>query len=110
MSLLAAPEVSSKRFELLREVAPGLRRLAIMADAGFPQAVLEMREVQAMARTLGIEVVTLEILRTEDIAPAFEAHKAQADAVYVVINELLNASRAQIVNFALGAATVDLRY
>ena len=45
---LVASEVSSKRFELLREVAPGLRRLAIMADACFPQAVLEMREVQAM--------------------------------------------------------------
>jgi putative tryptophan/tyrosine transport system substrate-binding protein len=100
---LVSSEVSSKRFELLREVAPGLRRLAIMADAGFPQAVLEMREVQAMARTLDIEVVTLEIRRAEDIAPAFEEHKAHADAVYVVINELLNASRARIVNLALGA-------
>ena len=55
------------------------------------------------ARTLDIEVVTLEIRRAEDIAPAFEEHKAHADAVYVVINELLNASRARIVNLALGA-------
>jgi len=100
---LVAPEVSSKRFGLLREVAPGICRLAIMADAGFPQAMLEMREVQAMARTLGIEVVTLEIRRADDIASAFEALKSQADAIYVVINELLNASRARIVNLALGA-------
>ena len=39
-----------KRLELLREVVPGLRRLAIMANAGYPAAVLEMGEVQAAAR------------------------------------------------------------
>jgi putative tryptophan/tyrosine transport system substrate-binding protein len=42
-------------------------------DAGYPAAVLEMAEVQATARTLGLEVTTLEIRRAEDIAPAFEA-------------------------------------
>jgi putative ABC transport system substrate-binding protein len=97
---LVAPEVSSKRFGLLRETVPGLRRLAIMADAGFPQAMLEMREVQEMARTLGIEVVTLEIRRAEDIAPAFESLNSKVDALYVVINELLNASRAHITTLA----------
>ena len=55
-----------------------------MANVGFPGAVLEMREVQAAARTLGLEVVTLEIRRAEDIAPAFEALKGRADALYVV--------------------------
>jgi hypothetical protein len=38
----------------LREVVPGLRRLAIMANVGAPGAVLEMREAQAAARTLGL--------------------------------------------------------
>lgn len=100
---LVAPEVSSKRFEFLREVAPSIRSLAIMADADFPPAMLELREVAAMARKLGIEVVTLEIRRAEDIAPAFETLKARADAIYVVINELLNASRARIVELAMSA-------
>ena len=68
----------------MREVVPGLRRLAIMANVGNPAAVLEMREVQAAARTLGLEVVTLEIRRAEDIAPAFEALKGRAEALYVV--------------------------
>jgi putative ABC transport system substrate-binding protein len=80
-----------------------LRRLAIMADAGFPQSVLEMNEVQGIARNLGIEVTRLEINSAEEIVPAFESHKAQVDALYVVINELLNASRARIVNLALAA-------
>jgi putative ABC transport system substrate-binding protein len=77
--------------------------LAIMADAGFPPAMLEMGEVEAMARTLGIEVITLEIRRAEDIAPAFEALNSKADALYVVINELLNASRVRITNLAEAA-------
>ena len=77
-------DLAGKRLELLREVVPGLRRLAILANVGNPAAVLEMREAQAAARTLGLEVALLEIRRAEDIAPAFEALKGRADALYVV--------------------------
>jgi len=55
-------DLAGKRVELLREIVPSLRRLAIMANAGYPAAVLEMAEAQATAHTLGLEVVTLEIL------------------------------------------------
>jgi ABC-type uncharacterized transport system substrate-binding protein len=61
-------DVAAKRLELLREVVPGLRRLAILANVGGPAVVLDMREVQATARTLGLEVITSEIRRGEDIA------------------------------------------
>ena len=54
LSILAT-DLAGKRLELLREVVPGLRRLAIMGNAGNPVAVLEMGEVQAAARTLGLE-------------------------------------------------------
>jgi ABC-type uncharacterized transport system substrate-binding protein len=60
-------ELAGKRLELLREVLPGLRRLAIMANIGSPIGVLEMSDVQAAARTLGIEVAPFEIRRAEDI-------------------------------------------
>ena len=56
---LQQTDLAGKRLELLREVVPGLRRLAIMANVGYPAAVLEMGEVQAAARTLGLEVATL---------------------------------------------------
>ena len=58
-------DVAAKRLELLREVVRDLRRLAILAHIDSPNAVLEMREVQAAARTLGFEVIPLEILRGE---------------------------------------------
>ena len=50
-------DVAAKRLELLREVVRDLRRLAIMGNVGSPDAVREMREVQAAARTLGLEVI-----------------------------------------------------
>ena len=52
-------DLAGKRLELLREVIPGLRRLAIMVNIDNPYAVLEMGEAQAAARTLDLEVATL---------------------------------------------------
>ena len=96
-------DTAGKRLELLRELVPRLRRLAIMGDVGFAQGVLEMDEVKATARTLGLEVTPLEIRRAEDIAPAFEALKAQADALYVAVNALTTSNRTRIITLALGA-------
>jgi putative ABC transport system substrate-binding protein len=98
-----ATDLAAKRLELLREVVPRLRRLAIMLNVGYPSAVLEMGEVQAAARALGIEVAPLEIRRAEDIAPAFDMLKPQADALYVVVDTLVSANRTRIITFALGA-------
>jgi putative tryptophan/tyrosine transport system substrate-binding protein len=71
-----------------------------MGNVGYPQAVLEMGEVQTVARTLGLELAPLEIRRVEDIAPAFEALKAQADALYVVGDALTFANLTRIITFA----------
>ena len=68
-------DIVGKRLELIREVVPGLRRWAIMANVGFPDAVMELGEVQATAKTLGLEFAVLEIRRADDIAPAFEGLK-----------------------------------
>jgi putative tryptophan/tyrosine transport system substrate-binding protein len=95
------PDVAAKRLELLREVVPGLRRLAILANVGGPAVVLDMREVQAAARTLGLEVITSEIRRGEDIVPAFEGLNGRADALYVCIDPLTNSHRVRINTLAL---------
>jgi putative tryptophan/tyrosine transport system substrate-binding protein len=100
---IQGPDLAGKRLELLREVLPRLRRLAIMADAGYPENVLERSKVQAPARTLDIEVAPLEIQRAEDIAPAFEVLKAQADALYVVGHPIVTANRTRIITLALSA-------
>jgi ABC-type uncharacterized transport system substrate-binding protein len=97
-----ANELAGKRLELLREVVPGLRRLAIMGNIGNPFTVLELGEVQAAARTLGLEVAMLEIRRAQDLAPAFESLKSRADALYVCTDALANTNRIRINIAALG--------
>ena len=100
---LQAPDIAGKRLTLLREVFPGVRRLAILADIGYPAAVLEMQEAETTARTLGLEVVTLEIRQAEDIAPAFEARKGDADALFVGGGPLTTTHQLRINTLALAA-------
>ena len=100
---LQAAHLAGKRIELLREVVPRLRRLAIIFNAGNAQPVLEMRETEAAARSLDIEIVPLEIRRVEDFGPAFRALGANADALYVAIDQLMVANLMRILTLALGA-------
>jgi ABC-type uncharacterized transport system substrate-binding protein len=97
-------DTAAKRLELLREVVPNLRRLAIMGNVSNPINLLEMDEVQVAARTLGLEVAALEIRRGEDIAPALdEALKGRAEALWVATDPLLNTNRTRINILAVGA-------
>jgi ABC-type uncharacterized transport system substrate-binding protein len=97
------PDLGAKRVEFLREVVPHLRRLAIMANVASAGAVLEMSEVKETVRSLGLEVATPEIRQMEDIARAFEALKADADALYVCADPLVNNNRIRIASLALSA-------
>jgi putative ABC transport system substrate-binding protein len=99
---IQATDLAGKRLELLREVVPGLRRLAIMANPGAPPAVLEMAEVQTTARALGLEVAASEIRRPEDIASAFEVFKGRAEALYVCNDPLVTTNRIRINSLASG--------
>jgi putative ABC transport system substrate-binding protein len=74
-----------------------------LANAGYPESVLEMAEVEAVGHRLGINVTRLEIRKAEDIAPAFEGLKRQADALYVVADGLINTNHTRIITFALAA-------
>ena len=96
-------DLGNKRLELFREVVPGLRRLAILGNVGSPAIVLEMSEVQATARTLGLEVAAAEIRRAADIAPAFEALKGRAEALYVCGDPLVTTNLIRINTLALSA-------
>jgi putative ABC transport system substrate-binding protein len=62
-----------------------------------------MGEVQAHASTLGLKPISLEIRQAEDIAPRFEAHKSQADALYVCTDPLVFTNRVRINTLALSA-------
>jgi putative ABC transport system substrate-binding protein len=97
---LQLADIAGKRLELLRDAVPGLRRLAILFDAGYLASLKESSEAQVAARSVGLEVAPLGIRRADDIAPAFEALKV--DALYVVDNALVTANRPRIIALAIG--------
>src|SRR5947209_11118762 len=96
-------DLASKRIEILRELLPDLRRLAVIADVGYSASVLETDEVQASARKFGIEVDAVAIRRAQDIAPAFERLQSGTQALYVCPGALVNANHSRINTLALGA-------
>src|SRR5262245_25691742 len=83
-----ATDTAGKRLEFLREVVPGLRRVAIIGNVGNPFSVREIGEAQVAARTLGLAFDVFEIRRAEDVVPAFEALKDRAEALYVAPDSL----------------------
>jgi putative ABC transport system substrate-binding protein len=99
---LQQADLAGKRLELLRGVIPDLHRIGIIANSGYPAAVLEMGEVAAAAGSLGFAVALLEIGRTEDIAPAFDMLGGRVDALYVCTDALVNVNQIRINTLAVG--------
>jgi putative tryptophan/tyrosine transport system substrate-binding protein len=100
---IESADTVSKRLELLRDVVPQLRRLAVLFDAGYPAAVKEAGEVRSAGLALGLDIAPYEIRRIDDVAPALEALKSQSDALYVVEDALISPHVARIVSFAIAA-------
>ena len=96
-------DIAAKRLELLREVVPNLRRLAILANIASPASVLEMGEARDAARSLGLEVATIQIERAEDISREFKALEGSTDALLVTADPLINSNRLRINTLAVGA-------
>jgi putative ABC transport system substrate-binding protein len=96
-------DLAGKRLELLHELIPRLRRFAILAEFGSPIAGPVIREVQAAANMLGLEIIPFEIRRGEDITPGFGALKGRAEALYVVSTPLIFTNRARIHTLAMAA-------
>jgi putative tryptophan/tyrosine transport system substrate-binding protein len=94
-------DLVGKRLELLREAIPQLHRLAIVADAGYAEPMLEADRVKSTAQALGLEAARLGIWGSQDITPALEALKGKADALYVVSDALIAANRTRIIRLAL---------
>ena len=99
---IQAADLAPKRLGLFREIVPSLTRLAIMANVDSPNTMPEVGEVQATVRMLGLEATAVEVRRAADIAPAFEALKGRADALYVAPDPLVLSNRVRINALALG--------
>jgi putative tryptophan/tyrosine transport system substrate-binding protein len=95
------PELSSKQLELLTEALPGTRRVAVLGNAGNPAHQGALRQLDATAGTLGVDLQLLDVRAPDDLAPAFAAARTQrADALIVLHDPLTFAHRERILALA----------
>jgi len=96
-----APEISGKQLELLKEVVPGLSRVAVLGTSTVPQYAQVVKEIDLSAKVFGITVQYLDVLNAKDVEAAFRnAKKNDAGAVVVLGSPILLSRRTQIVALA----------
>jgi putative tryptophan/tyrosine transport system substrate-binding protein len=97
-----APDFGGKRLQLLKELLPGISRVAILWNAANPYSALVFKETIGAARTLRVELQSLETREPPDLDGALEAAVGQhADALITVEDPLTTDLRKKIAEFAV---------
>jgi len=97
-----SPELTEKRLELLREVLPGLVRVAVLWNPDVRGAVLDYKESEAVARSLRLELLSAEVSSPADLDRALSvvtARHAQA-MILLATNPVTISKRVEIASFA----------
>jgi putative tryptophan/tyrosine transport system substrate-binding protein len=98
-----APDAAGKRLELLREIIPSLRRLAIMGDANSPVSKSDVCDMEEAARNAAVELIAFEVGQGGDIERSIEAVEGRAQALYVTPSPTMFLNRNRINTLALAA-------
>jgi putative ABC transport system substrate-binding protein len=94
-------DLEAKRAEVIKELVPGVVRIAGLYDMGNPVVPPQWNELQTAARKLGMEPQLLDIRKAEDIAPAFDdASRQHAGAMMVSVDALTQENRRLIAELA----------
>lgn len=92
------PEISGKRLELLKEIVPGLSRVAVLGSSNNPGNAEGLKETELAAAALKLQIHYLDVRALKDIEAAF--HKAgtgRADAILVLGGPLFNVRQKEFV-------------
>jgi putative ABC transport system substrate-binding protein len=94
-------EMTSKRLELLSELVPAMRRIALFANMSNPVSPPQWEETKTVARTLGIQAELLDVRSADDVGRAFETAVAKrVDALLVAFDGLFQANPRMIADLA----------
>jgi len=95
------PDLSGKRLELLKEAIPGATRVAVLIDRNNPAAILMLKETDAAAQALGLQLQTLEVSGSNELDNAFgAAKKGRSEAINVLSSSFFVDQRKEIAELA----------
>lgn len=96
------PEIIAKRLQLLREIAPGVRMIALLTEAVPGGSGERYRPLEAVVQRSGVSVMRLEVRRPEDLASTFTAiSTSDARAILVSGASMLDLARREVSGLAL---------
>jgi putative ABC transport system substrate-binding protein len=99
---IISEELSGKRLQLLRELAPKASRVAVLWNPSQPQGAPQFQAVEAAARAMGVRLLSLEASQASDLEKVFEAaRKGRAEALIVTGSPLYYGLRVRIADLAL---------
>jgi putative ABC transport system substrate-binding protein len=109
LTTLSSSAIIGKRLQLITEVTPGISRVAVLWNPDNTAKVLELKELEVAARTLGVQLESWEVRNRDDFPAAFASITRQRpDAVVVLQEPLTGAYRAAIADFALQTGLVSI--
>jgi putative ABC transport system substrate-binding protein len=98
---IVAPELGTKRLELLKEIVPNLSSIAVLSNAKNPQSKIEMKEMQTAAQAMALQLHSAEISTEVGLEDAFVAmNKASAQALILLTDPILFSQRKRTVDLA----------
>jgi putative ABC transport system substrate-binding protein len=98
---IVAPELGTKRLELLKEIVPNLSSIAVLSNTKNPQSKIEMKEMQRAAQVLGLHLHPAEISTGDELENAFAAmNSVAAQALIVLTDPILFSQRKRTVDLA----------
>ena len=104
-----SPELGGKRLELLRQIVPGLSRIAVLWNANNPGKAAELKELEAAARRLAVIVRSIEVRGPADFDRAFTTiNRERTDALLTLREPLVQGHQRQIVQFAVKNRLPDM--
>jgi putative tryptophan/tyrosine transport system substrate-binding protein len=105
LSYAVGPEIFGKDLELLKELVPGLRTVAVLSNPGGPNHGIIVANVETAARSLGLKPLLFEVRRPEEFDSAFATMAArQAEAIFVVGDPMYGVHQAHRAFATLSAA------
>jgi len=106
----AATETNGKRLQILKEIVPGLQRVAVLR-AAYEPTVVWMTSLELAARQLGVTLVPVDFASAGDLETAFaEMKKSEAEALIVLGGAVVIAFGKQIADLAIRARLPSCYY